>query len=408
MMSRHFSNTNILFLQGPMGTFFKKTDRYFTQAGATIYKIGFNAGDWLFSNTKNYIAYRGKKEMWGKYIYTFLKEKKIDMIFLFGDCRYYQRIALQVANELHIDVFVFEEGYIRPDYVTMERFGVNDFSRIPRNRAFYLSLPESINDISDVEPAHPKYYKRAWSATFYFILKDLFAFRYPHYRHHTKYNFIAEAFFGIRNLFRKYVYAIKEYGVEQKLTQALSSKYFFVPLQTYNDFQLIEHSPYPSIEAFIDEVVESFARYAPKDTLLLIKHHPMDRGRKNYDHHIRTLAKQHNIQTRVISAHDIHVPTCLKHALGTVTINSTVGLSSLYHATPVITLGNALYDIEGLTCTHLTLDRFWTEHTPPEKETFQKFRSYLIRNTQLNGSFYGKYPDELFDRVALLRSSTSS
>jgi len=35
---------NILFLQGPMGNFFKKLDKLFRKRGATTYKIGFNAG----------------------------------------------------------------------------------------------------------------------------------------------------------------------------------------------------------------------------------------------------------------------------------------------------------------------------------------------------------------------------
>ena len=46
----------------------------------------------------------------------------------FGDCRFYHRIAKRVSEELNIDFFVFEEGYVRPNYVTFEQNGVNDFS----------------------------------------------------------------------------------------------------------------------------------------------------------------------------------------------------------------------------------------------------------------------------------------
>jgi len=90
-----------------------------------------------------------------------------------------------------------------------------------------------------------------------------------------------------------------------------------------------------------------------------------------------------------------HIPSCLKNAIGTITINSTVGISSLYHHTPTITLGNSIYDIEGLTCKGMTLDRFWKEYTPPDKMLFEKFRLYLIAKTQLNGSFYGRFPNAL-------------
>jgi capsular polysaccharide export protein len=121
----------------------------------------------------------------------------------------------------------------------------------------------------------------------------------------------------------------------------------------------------------------------------------MDRGRRNYTKFINKLAKQLNIQERTITAHDLHLPTCLKSTIGTVTINSTVGISSLYHQAPTITLGNAVYDIEHLTCKNMPLDKFWTEYKKPDQNLFKKFRLYLIENTQLNGNFYGKIPDEL-------------
>lgn len=94
------------------------------------------------------------------------------------------------------------------------------------------------------------------------------------------------------------------------------------------------------------------------------------------------------------AGHDAHLPTCLKNAVGTVTINSTVGIQSLYHGTPTIVLGKALYDIGGLTCKGMPLDRFWSEHHPPDKSLFQEFRRHLIEQTQLSGSFYGGFPGQ--------------
>jgi len=128
----NIENENILLLQGPMGTFFKRLDNEFVKQGATTYKIGFNAADSFFSNHYNYVAFRAKKEKWKNFINIFLKEKCIDKVFLFGDCRYYQSIAIKEAMKLGIEVFVFEEGYLRPDYITMERYGVNDFSHVPK------------------------------------------------------------------------------------------------------------------------------------------------------------------------------------------------------------------------------------------------------------------------------------
>ena len=93
--------------------------------------------------------------------------------------------------------------------------------------------------------------------------------------------------------------------------------------------------------------------------------------------------------------HDLHLPTLLRHAKGTVNINSTVGLSSVLYGTPTITLGKAIYDMEGLTCKGMYLDDFWTNYQVPDMELANKFKQHLIETTQLNGSFYGRMPEEL-------------
>jgi len=112
---------HILFLQGPVGFFFKKLDRQFREKGAKTYRIGFNAGDELFSYRDNYTPYRDMPEEWAEFIRSYLIEKKIEMVFLFGDCRFYQSILVTIANEMKLEIFVFEEGYIRPNYIAMLR-----------------------------------------------------------------------------------------------------------------------------------------------------------------------------------------------------------------------------------------------------------------------------------------------
>ena len=383
---------NILLLQGPMGSFFKRLDDHFRAEGASTFKIGLNAGDQFFSNRDNFIPYRGDVKDWKEFVSQFVIEHEIDKLFVFGDCRIYQRIAIGAAEEADIEVFVFEEGYFRPDYITLERFGVNDYSHISREKKFYEALElETLPDPSTL----PTYSSPTWmvmSAIIYYLLSNLFLFRYPHYQHHRDFSSIKEAFFGIRNLIRKYYYRVKERHHLSLITGAFSKTYFFVPLQTYNDFQILQHSDYLSIEKFIIEVLESFAKKAPDDTHLVFKHHPVDRGRKDYADFIYHQAELLHIEKRVLLFHDVHLPTCIKNARGTVTISSTVGLSSLYHQIPTITLGNAIYDIEGLTCKDCSLDDFWLDSKPPDKALFERFRRYLIQTTQLNGSFYGSCP----------------
>lgn len=90
---------------------------------------------------------------------------------------------------------------------------------------------------------------------------------------------------------------------------------------------------------------------------------------------------------RIHYVHDQHLPTLLRAARGTVVINSTVGLSSLFHGTPVKTMGRAIYDLPRLTFAG-SLDTFWQGPPQPCRETARHFRQYLIRTTQVNGSFY--------------------
>jgi len=85
--------------------------------------------------------------------------------------------------------------------------------------------------------------------------------------------------------------------------------------------------------------------------------------------------------------HDTDLPSLLQNAEGSVLINSTVGISSLYHGTPVKALGDAIYDIEGLTFQG-SLASFWNAPGTVDKDLFKRFRRYLIDKTQINGSLY--------------------
>ena len=387
-------NKNILFLQGPMGTFFKELDLYFRKYGANTFKITLNTSDWFFSNRDNTYPFKGKQEEWESFIEDFLKKKEIDKIFLFGDCRFYQSNAIHIATKLKIDIFVFEEGYIRPDFITMERYGVNNFSKISRDANFYSNLDEKYLKSTDTLPTYPQYSKMGFSSTLYYFIAYFLKNQYPYYIHHREIDVQKEFIWLCKNAFRKIKYKFTEQNLMQKITKELSKKYYFVPLQTYNDFQLIEHSRFTSVEEFIEEVLISFANNAPKEKFLIIKHHPVDRGRKNYEAFIHELSTKLNIENKIITVHDLHLPTCLKNAIGTITINSTVGISSLFHQIPTITLGDAIYDIAGLTSKNIMLDDFWYNYKKPDDVLFKKFRNYLIETTQLNGNFYGKFPIE--------------
>ncbi|MDR3178226.1 MAG: capsular biosynthesis protein [Campylobacteraceae bacterium] len=376
-----------------MGTFFKRVEKLFRKKGAKTYKIAFNAADWFFSNKDSVVSYKDTPENWHNFIKDFLANQHIDKMFLFGDCRFYQRVAIKIADKIGVEVFVFEEGYIRPDFITLEKYGVNANSKLPKLKEFYQNLPETFLEQPKALPMKNSFSKIVVNSMAYYAIANAFAFLYPHYIHHREFSAAKEGVRGIKNFARKITYTVKDRRYNARFKTDLSKKYFFAPLQTHVDAQIKIHSPFNCMEKFIETVLTSFAHFADKSYFIVFKHHPIDRGGRNYTNFINNLSKKLDVKGRVIITYELNIPNTIKHALGTVTINSTIGLSSLYHNTPTITLGKAIYNISGLTCKYTTLDNFWQNTTPPDKILFQKFRTFLIQNSQINSSFYGRIGD---------------
>lgn len=384
-----FRGKRVLLLQGPVGPFFRRLAQDLTLAGAQVFKVNFNGGDWLFYPGGAF-NYRGRMEDWPRYFEALLDQLNVDVVMLFGDCRPIHKLAHKIAHRRGLEIGVFEEGYIRPDYVTLERFGVNDHSLIPRDPGFYLNIPIHTID-RPIHLGNTYWYATLWAVLYYFaagLLKPLFR----QYEHHRPLTWL-EFFPGTRCVWRKGYYALKELGILSRLTGELNGRYFLVPLQVYNDAQIHTHSGFKSISNFIDEVMASFAKHAPENTALVIKHHPMDRGYHDYTGMIRKRIRELGLQGRCFYIHDQHLPTLMQHACGVVVVNSTVGLSALHHGTPLKVCGNAIYDMPGLTFQE-GLDNFWhnSQQAKPDKQLLQRFHGYLIQHTQLNGSFYKRLP----------------
>lgn len=232
------------------------------------------------------------------------------------------------------------------------------------------------------------YWHMVWSGFCYFTIGGLGKRWFPHYEHHRLLH-IREALPWIRSVWRKHWYRWAERGAQKQLTTRRSKQFYLVPLQVFNDAQIIEHARHGSIERFIGEAIQSFAEHAPADTLLVFKHHPMDRGYRDYTILIRQLAEAAGASRRVRYIHDQHLPSLLNHVRGVVVINSTVGLSAIHHHAPVITTGRSIYDMPGLTWQG-SLDEFWTTGVaaPPDHKLYRRFLGALTTQTQINGSYY--------------------
>jgi capsule polysaccharide modification protein KpsS len=384
------SGRQLLLLQGPAGPFFARVGKQLERAGATVTKVNFNGGEDLYYRGPNVVPYRGGLETWPEFFASLVSERKIDGVVLFGDCRPVHRAAIERAARLGIEVFVFEEGYLRPDFVTLERGGVNGHSSIPRDPGFYEEL--RADKERPHQPIKHAFMKSALHTICYASAAALGKSRYPLYRHHRDIRPLAQARLWWRGSVRRVVHTLRDREIAARLDARDMPPYFFVPLQVHLDSQL-SHSRYATINDFIREVVTSFARHAPKDHALLLKLHPMDRPYSDYSVDIEALRLEHGLGDRLLYVDVINLPSALRGARGTVVINSTVGLSSLMHGTPVKCLGRAIYDMPGLTHQG-SLAEFFQDPGSVNRELHRRFRQWLLDHNQLNGSVWSRLHDD--------------
>ena len=80
----------------------------------------------------------------------------------------------------------------------------------------------------------------------------------------------------------------------------------------------------------------------------------------------------------------ISLDSLVRDARGLVCVNSTSATLALAHGTPVCTIGEAIYDIPGLTHQH-HLDDFWSNPTPPDAGLYPAFRRVLVDRCLVRG-----------------------
>jgi capsular polysaccharide export protein len=400
-----FSGKHVLLLQGPLGPFFRRLSRDLKENGARVTKINFNGGDWLFYPTAA-VSFRGRMEDWPVFLAKMLADGKVDVVLMYGDCRPIHRCVREQTERLGVELGVFEAGYVRPNYITLERSGINDFSTLPRAADFYLTT--SAKPDNSPFPVGNVFWHAALWAVLYYLASSILRPLFRHYRHHRPLT-VSEAWPWFRGVWRKYAYYRSDRHIQQRLEKEYSGRFFLVPLQVHYDSQMHVHSDFESVERFIQYVIADFAKNAPPDTALVIKHHPMDRAYRDYTALCDELAQRHGLQGRLIAVHDVHLPTVLNHTRGVVVVNSTVGFSALLHGVPVKVCGRAMYNITNVAYSGFLSD-FWShaQSHKPNSQILQAFRSYLIERTQMNGSVYKRLAKRDSHTGVVWKSSTAS
>ena len=162
-----FGVSRALMLQGPAGPFFRRLGQELRDHGVSVTKVNLHAGDVIFYPGPDTLPYRGRLADFETWVAQQLRERAIDGVFLCGDCRAYHKAAINAARAAGVAVWVFEEGYLRPDWITYERDGVNGHSRMSRDPRFFLDAYRAAGSPPEPEalPVGDTFSQGAWYST---------------------------------------------------------------------------------------------------------------------------------------------------------------------------------------------------------------------------------------------------
>ena len=381
LVSRHF-----LFLQGVASPFFGRLADHLKASGERVTRINFCGGDLLYWGRRKAHRVRGDISSLHEFIDQQFAQQTYTDLVLFGSQRPIHRPAIDFAEKAGIRVHVFEEGYVRPNWLTLERGGVNADSPLPRDPDWYLEVDPALPKHGHGTPVHTDIRVRAMHDIGYHLANSLNPLLFRGYETHRPYTAPTEYAGWIKRFSKLPRHRRRDEQNIEKLITA-KTRYFLLPLQLNGDTQITLNSQYGGMRQLIDTVLHSFANEAPDDCHLVIKNHPLDTGLVDYPALIAELERHLGLSGRIAYLETGDLPTLVKHAAGVITVNSTVGMSALAHRCPIIALGTAIYDMPGLTFQG-RLHEFWEHHTPPDGGLFQAFRNTVIHTTQVNGDFY--------------------
>nr|WP_183382685.1 capsular biosynthesis protein [Halomonas stenophila] len=379
---------SFLFLQGACSPFHQRLAGQLAADGHRVVKVHVNAGDlayWRRGIGHTY-HFRQRLEALPAFLADLWQRHAITDQIVFGDRRPVHRAAIEDAPTMGIRTHVFEEGYFRPFWITLEREGVNGHSLLPRDPAWFQAAAQRIPPLPKPVRFRTPFRERAIHDVLYHLAGLGNPLLYPHYRNHAPVIAPVEYAGYLKRFTQLRFWKPRD---AQRIRALAEGKhpYFVLPLQLNSDAQIRDHSPFADMQEVLDYVMGSFAEQAPGDALLCIKNHPLDMGLVDYARIIARLERVYGLEGRTVYLESGDLNKLLKRAAGTITVNSTVGIVSLEHTLPTLALSDPIYNMAGLTFQG-SLDEFWQRPPPPSAELFRCFRDTVMHTVQLNGGFY--------------------
>ncbi|MCA1286054.1 capsule biosynthesis protein [Salipiger bermudensis] len=378
-----------LFLQGPHGPFFHRLGAMLRRAGAEVWRVGFNAGDRAFwFHPQSYLPFDGSPEDWPARLEALLSEKRVTDLALYGDTRRIHAEAIAHARARGLTVHVFEEGYMRPYWVSYERGGSNGHSRL-----MDMGIEEMRTALaqSDMEaPLPPGHWGDMRQHIFYGALYHWFVmFRNRDYR-----NFRPHRDLNVAQEFRLYLKRLLLMPLHraERLLETLRIRrggfpYHLVLMQLEHDASFRQHSPFTSMTEFLELVLEGFAEGAPGHHHLVFKAHPLEDGRAPVRRTIRAAATRLGIADRVHFVRGGKLAQLLNDARTAVTVNSTAGQQVLWRGIPLKVFGQAVYAKPAFVSDQ-PLAEFFAQPARPDNRAYRDYRRYLLETSQVPGGFY--------------------
>lgn len=304
-----------------------------------------------------------------------IKANKVDLVIVQNDSQGYTAVPLAVCKKKNAKTLIFEDGFFRPDTVILDCKGVNFNNSCPRDRDFYEHIVierEKFDNFLDTEKS--KIFKPA--ATSLFPLRYILgAVKQPG---------------RIPLIYPE----LKLYFQEGSYRQDKIGNYALLALQVRTDSQILCHSPVKDTKEVVRLCVAAIKKYnqrAKTPLALVIKEHPKDECFAE----VRNLISRAGLKVVFLRRADTR--SLIKASTMVITVNSTVGLEGLLFYKPVITLGRAFYNIDGIVLHDDNPDNLdmlieKAVNTPVEKELIDKFLYYLKFHYQADGNL--DCPDE--------------
>lgn len=384
-------NRTFLFLQGPHGPFFRLLAGMVSKSGADVWRVGFNAGDEAFwSDKSRYIPFTQDILDWPPRFTEIVADKSVTDLVLYGDTRDIHAEAIKIARARGLTIHIFEEGYLRPFWVTYERDGSNGNSRL-----MDITIPQMQEALAgaDMEsPMPPAHWGDMREHMFYGALYHWFVMfangKYPAFRPHRSLNVRQEFALHCLRLLKMPRHAVQRRIATWRIRHG-GFPYHLCLLQLEHDTSFQAHSPFSTMGEFMELVVENFAKGAPQHHHLVFKDHPLEDGRVRVRSLAMEYARKYGVEDRVHFVRGGKLAQLLNETRSVVTVNSTAGQQALWRGIPVKIFGKAVYDQPEF-ISDLSLRDFFSEATRPDMTAYRDYRRFLLETSQIAGGFYAR------------------